>query len=192
MLQDAHGHLLSGHDGIFKTKERLFQCFYWPGMDTDIADHLQHYHKCQIRKKSDKTGPILVMPLPQPTEPNQRVHADLFGPLHTSGNLKKYVLCITDAFTKYVDFVALPNKEAPTVTQGIFERWFCRFGMPLDLVTDQGKEFCSQLSEDLLKLMQVSHLKTTAYHPQCNSQAEVANKTIAKYLDSFVDESTLD
>ena len=181
MLQDAHGHLLSGHDGIFKTKEHLFQCFYWPGMDTDIANHLQHCHKCQIRKKSDKSGPILVMPLPQPTEPNQRVHADLFGLLHTSGNSKKYVLCITDAFTKYVDFVALPNKEAPTVTQGIFERWFCRFGMPLDLVTDQGKEFCLQLSEDLFKFMQVSHLKTTAYHLQCNSQAEVANKTIAKY-----------
>ena len=181
VLQDAHGHLLSGHDGIFKTKERLFQCFYWPGMDTDIANHLQRCHKCQIRRKSDKTGPVLVTPLPQPTEPNQRIHADLFGPLRTSGNSKKYVLCITDAFTKYVDFVALPNKEAPTVTQGIFERWFCRFGMPLDLVTDQGKEFCLQLSEDLFKFMQVSHLKTTAYHLQCNSQAEVANKTIAKY-----------
>ena len=40
--------------------------------------------------------------------------------------------------------------------------------------------------------MKVSHLKTTAYHPQCNSQAEVANKTIAKYLASFVDSTTLD
>jgi len=33
---------------------------------------------------------------------------------------------------------------------------------------------------------------TTAYHPQCNSQAEVANKTIAKYLASFVDSTTLE
>ena len=64
--------------------------------------------------------------------------------------------------------------------------------MPLELVMDQGKEFCSELSEDLFRHMQVSHLKTTAYHPQCNSQAEVANKTIAKYLASFVDETTLD
>ena len=38
--------------------------------------------------------------------------------------------------------------------------------------------------------MQILHLKTTAYHPQCNSQAEVANKTIAKYKAVFVDEST--
>ena len=37
----------------------------------------------------------------------------------------------------------------------------------------------------------VRHNTTTAHHPQCNSQAEVANKTIAKYLASFVDSSTL-
>ena len=64
--------------------------------------------------------------------------------------------------------------------------------MPLDVVTDQGKEFCGELTEDLFRLMKVTHLKTTAYHPQCNSQAEVANKTIAKYLASFVSDSTLD
>ena len=27
-LSDAHGNLLVGHDGIYKTKERLLQCFY--------------------------------------------------------------------------------------------------------------------------------------------------------------------
>ena len=192
VLQEAHGHLMSGHDGIFKTKERLFQCYYWPGMDKDISNHIEHCHKCQLRRKAAPPGPVLVTPLPQTTEPNQRVHADLFGPLKASGSQKKYVLCVTDAFTKYVELVAIPNKEAPTVAQAIFERWFCRFGMPLELVTDQGKEFCSELSEDLFRHMQVSHLKTTAYHPQCNSQAEVANKTIAKYLASFVDETTLD
>jgi len=32
----------------------------------------------------------------------------------------------------------------------------------------------------------------SSHHPQCNSQAEVANKTIAKYLSTFCDDSTLD
>ena len=99
---------------------------------------------------------------------------------------------MTDAFTKYVELVALPNKEAATVAQAIFERWFCRFGIPLEVITDQGKEFCAELTEDLFKLMKTDHRTTTAYHPQCNSQAEVANKTIAKYLSSFTDDSTLD
>ena len=60
------------------------------------------------------------------------------------------------------------------------------------IVSDKGGEFTSQLSEDLFRLMQIDHRTTTAYHPQCNSQAEVANKTIAKYLASFVDSSTLE
>jgi hypothetical protein len=41
-------------------------------------------------------------------------------------------------------------------------------------------------------LLRLHHQQTAAHHPQCNSQAEVCNKTIAKYLNSFVDKSTLD
>jgi hypothetical protein len=48
VLQEAHGHLLTGHDGVYKTKERIFQCYYWPGMDANISDHLKTCHKCQF------------------------------------------------------------------------------------------------------------------------------------------------
>ena len=161
-LKDAHGHLLTGHNGVFKTKERLFQCYYWPGMDKDIADHLQQCHQCQMRRKSDRPSPVIVNVLPQATEPNQRVHADLFGPLRVSGTQKRFVLCMTDAFTKYVELTSLPNKESATVAQAIFEKWFCRFGIPLEVFTDQGKEFCGELSKDLFRLMQVTHTTTSA------------------------------
>jgi hypothetical protein len=52
-LSEAHGELLTGHDGIYKTKERLFQCFYWPGRDADIATHLKSCHRCQVRRRDD-------------------------------------------------------------------------------------------------------------------------------------------
>ena len=192
ILKDAHGHLLAGHDGLFKTKERIMQCYYWPCMDKDINDHIQQCQKCQMRKKNLTTYQTELKPLPQCTEPNQRVHADLFGPLKTSGNNKKYILCMTDAFSKYVELVPLPDKEAITVASGIFSRWICRFGSPLQIVTDGGKEFTANLSNELFNQMQIIHLTTSPYHPQCNSQAEVVNKTIAKYLSSFVDKTTLD
>jgi len=110
-LVDAHGNQLVGHDGIYKTKERLFQCYYWPGMDTDIAAHLKACHRCQIRRTDDRPPPSLLSSLLQPTEPNHRVHADLFGPLKTSDSGKKFILCMTDALTKYVELVPLPNKK---------------------------------------------------------------------------------
>jgi hypothetical protein len=192
VLQEAHGHLLAGHDGQGKTKNRILQSYWWPKMDYDITDHLQKCQKCQARRTDHKAPPQLLSPLPQCSEPNQRVHCDLFGPLKTSGQNKKFILCMTDAFTKYVELVALPDKEALTVTSAIFNRWICRYGVPLEIVTDQGKEFCNKMSDEIYKLINTKHQTTTARHPQCNAAAEVCNKTIAKYLNSFVDASTLD
>ena len=190
ILHEAHGHLLAGHFGVSKTKQRLLQSYYWVNMEKDITEHLRHCDKCQLTKGS-KMKPELLSPLPQCTEPNQRVHADLFGPLKTANGDKKFILCITDAFTKYVELVVLPNKEALTMSSGIFNHWICRFGLPLEIVTDQGKEFNNKMADHLFSELNIRHSTTSSYHPQCNSQAEVCNKTIAKYLADYVDDSTL-
>jgi hypothetical protein len=82
-----------------------------------------------------------------------------------SANEKKFILCNTDAFTKYVQLVALANKEAITVSTAIFNHWIFHFGMPVNLITDQGKEFCAGISEELFKHLGTSHLQTTAGQP---------------------------
>ena len=110
----------------------------------------------------------------------------MFGPLKTTIGDKKYILSMTDAFTKYVELVVTPSKEAAVIAKAIFDRWICRYGCPLEIVTDQGKEFWAKLSNEL----KIRHATTSPYHRQCNSQAEVAYKTIAKYLASVVDETT--
>ena len=192
ILQEAHGAALSGHGGTLKTKEWILQSYFCPGMDQDIQTHLKTCQKCQLRWTRDQTKPALLSPLPQCTQPNQRIHADLFGFLVVSGRGKKYILCITDAFTKYVELVAINNKEASTVAEAIFEKWFCRYGIPMEIVTNGGKEFCAKVSNEVIKRMGATHLKTAPYHPQCNSQAEVANKTMANYLSKYGDQMTLD
>jgi hypothetical protein len=104
-----------------------------------------------VVKFIDKTTvptPALLSLLAQPIVPNQCIHADLFGPLKISDKGKKFILCMKDAFTKYIELVPLTNKEADTVAEAIFNKWLCHFGMPLDLITDQGTEFCSKLSND--------------------------------------------
>ena len=108
-------------------------------MDKDIIEHLKTCDKCQVTKAT-KVTPELLSPLPQCTEPNQCLHADLFGPLKTMSGHKKFILCLTDVFTKYVELVTIPNKEAFTVATAILNRWIFYFGLPLELVTDKGKE----------------------------------------------------
>jgi hypothetical protein len=109
----------------------------------------------------------------------------------TADSNKKFVLCITDAFTKYAVVTSIQNKNAETVADAIFKEWFCKFGIPAQIHTDGGKEFVNKLSAEMMELMNVAHTKTSPAHPQCNSQVEVFNKTVKKYLASFVDNTAL-
>ena len=186
-----HGSWYGGHGGINKVKQRLLTRYFWPNMDKDISDVISKCHKCQVRNK-DNNPKAPLKPLPTLSLPNQRIHADLFGPLRTSESGKKFILVVTDAFTKYVELVATENKEASTISEAIFNNWICRFGIPAELVTDQGKEFTASVCQELWKKLDIIHSTTSPTHPQCNSQAEVVNKTIAKYLAAFVNENTLD
>jgi hypothetical protein len=61
------------------------------------------------------------------------IDANLFGPLKRRYASKKYILVITDAFTKYMELI---DKEALTMTSTIFSWWVCRYGLPLELITN--------------------------------------------------------
>jgi hypothetical protein len=109
----------------------------------------------------------------------------------TADSNKTFVLCITDPFTKYAVVTSIQNKNAETVADTIFKEWFCKFGIPAQIHTDGGKEFVNKLSAEVMELLNVPHTKTLPAHPQCNSQVEVFNKTVKKYLASFMDETAL-
>jgi transposase InsO family protein len=76
------------------------------------------------------------------------------------------------------------------VALALFSRWLCRHGLPLEIVSDNGKEFCNKIVDTILKLMGIEKSHKTPYHPQTNAQAEVCNKTIAAYLKTQVLSST--
>jgi hypothetical protein len=63
---------------------------------------------------------------------------------------KKFILCITDDFSKYQELVTVPGKNAPTLASALFSRWFCRHGLSLEIVLDNGREFCNEIVDTLL------------------------------------------
>jgi len=110
--------------------------------------------------------------------------------INTNSN-KKFVICITDAFTKYSVVTAIVSKDAETMAKAIYRDWFSEFGIPAQIHMESGKEFVNKLSEEFFQLLNVSHTKTSPAHPQCNAQVEVFNKTVKKFLQSFIDDTTL-
>ena len=53
----------------------------------------------------------------------------------------RYILVIADYFSKWTEAFPMKNKCADTVADILVEKIILRFGMPLVIHTDQGREF---------------------------------------------------
>jgi len=189
LMRAAHAGRFSGHGGEAKTLQRLQLRYFWPGMAADVADFIKSCEICQRSKNppnwNRQRAPL--NPLPVPDAPNERVHVDLFSLSRASNAGNKHILVATDAFSKLVELVPLPDKTAPTVATAIFNRWICRYACPKEIVSDQGREFCNAMSEELWQKLGIHHKRTAAYHPQTNTSAESFNRTLIKILRSMMD-----
>ena len=187
----ALAHKSVGHGGLDKTLHRITPFAFWPDIYADLKAFLPTCGPCTLKKKDPHLQPKMpIRPLPQEERPNARVHLDLYGPLLNHNNQKKFILVITDAFSKYTRLIIIPNKSEQTVATNFIANWCHIFGYPLAIVTDQGKEFTNSLLAAILKEAQVKHFTTTPYHPQANAQAEVFNRSMTRYLRAaIVDQS---
>lgn len=188
VLEFTHDHQLAGHKGINQTMKRIEQKYWWPGWREDVKQYIQKCTDCVQKRISNPEKKIPIRPNALVSEPNQRIHVDLFGPIKNSNSGNKYVLVMTDAFTKYLETVAIPDKEALTVASALYNKWICRFGIPDLIASDGGKEFVNKMSDELYSLLNIRRLTTSAYHPQCNSQAEVINKSLSRYMRAYLED----
>ena len=73
-----------------------------------------------------------------------------------------------------------------------FENIFTRYGLPLEIVSDQGVHFVNEVIEFLLAEFMVTHKRSAPHHPQANGLAESTNKTLCTELTKVVGGSQLD
>ena len=195
LLREAHNSHLGGHQGIYRTAERIRQQFWWPAMEHEVALHVRACQTCQAT--SNKDGPTTIPHDVFPAEkgPNHRVHVDLFGPLKDKEGGQKFILGMTDAFTKILRLKALHSKSAVEVAQAIWSDWMAIYGVPKTIVSDNGAEFVNQLQAEIYKLLQVKHKTTTPYHPVCNQMQEHQHRGMAHYIRTALhaaSETTID
>ncbi len=190
LLRAAHAHRFAGHKGTAITLHRIREKYWWPSMTVDVDQFVGSCDICQQAKDPVhfKRNKEPLHSLAAPDSPWVRMHADLFTVGRKSKKGHKYVLVMTDAFSKLVELVPLPDKEAKTVAAAIVDTWVCRYACPKQVVTDRGKEFCNKLTDELYKKLGVQHLRTSAYHPQTNSSAESFNRELIKIMCTLLDD----
>jgi hypothetical protein len=114
--------------------------------------------------------------------PFKRIAIDVAGPFPRSDQGNHYLLITMDYFTKWPEVYAIPNQEALRVAEVLVANFFCRFGIPQELHSDQGCNFKSQLVQKVLQCLGVSKTCTTPLHPQSDGMVQRYIKTIEKHL----------
>src|SRR4051812_46893911 len=99
--------------------------------------------------------------------------------------VNRYVVVAIDFFTKWPEARAGPVADATTITQFLYEEIITRHGIPNQVTSDRGTEFCNELIETLAQNYQIKHIRTTAYHPQGNGQTERVNRTLKDILSKI-------
>ena len=176
-----------GHFGVKRTIHKIQQQFWWPSMEQSIVDHVQRCLVCQAFNVDRKKRPGFLNPIPAPDGPNLLLGIDYCGPFPTTPDGNRYVLCLTDYFTKFVNAIALPVCTASATAEAVFKEHVCRYGVPKAIISDQGTSFNNQLMLSMSKLLGYHHIFCTAYHPQSNGQTERFNCTFVVQLAKLTD-----
>ena len=111
----------------------------------------------------------------KPGYPMQIVAVDILGPLPESDAGNSYLLVVGEYFTHWMEVFPIPNQEVVTVVRTLVDKYFCRFGLPEHLHSDQGKQFESDLLKEVCRVLWITKSRTTAYHPQSDGLVERYN-----------------
>ena len=191
ICREIHDGRTASHLGKKKVLRLINKHFYWYKMDRDVGWWIRTCEVCQKRKRPVKE-PRAPMTKYISGFPNERVAMDVVGPAKTSKSGNKYVLCITDHFSKYSKAIPMPDQVSERVAKIFVQEWIYMWGEPLSLHTDRGANFESELLAEVCRHLRISKTRTTAYHPQGNAQVERYNQTVVDIIAKLTNQETFD
>ncbi|UYV65945.1 hypothetical protein LAZ67_3005963, partial [Cordylochernes scorpioides] len=186
VMSEYHNHMLNGHLGVARTTYRLKNKYYWPSMLKDVSEFVKTCHLCQSRKGSNHLPSGLLQPIPPANYPFERIGIDFVGPLPSTKRRRKWIIVLTDYYTKYAETKAVSEATVKEVSTFLIEHIILRHGAPKFLISDRGSQFTSNLMKEVMKMCKVKHCFTTSYHPQTNGLTERLNRTLINMISMYV------
>ena len=172
VMQELH----NSHPGVTRMKSIARSYVWWPKIDHQIETLVKSCITCQSTRDMPPVAPL--HPWVWPAKPWQRLHIDFAGPF-----LGKTFFILVDAHSKWPEIVEM---KSTTSQQTIFvlRNLFATYGLPLQIVSDNGPQFTSAEFEHFLKMNGVKHILCSPYHPSSNGLAERFVKTFKRAMQA--------
>ena len=183
-MQLHHGLSHVGRDAMMTS---IGKEWWWKGMGRDIA---RYCHRCITCAQYNPGRPVKIKMghQPRPKGPWEHLQIDFTGPLPQSYG-RTYCLVIIDQFTRWVEAFPTKNCSATAVARILAEEVIPRWGVPLQIDSDQGTHFTGKVVKTICQLMGIKQKFHIPYHPQSSGMVERMNRTLKTSLSKAMHES---
>ena len=173
MRGDILNQLHQAHMGIEKTRRLARESVYWPGINKDIEQTTKNCEACQELQPSQQKEPL--QPHEIPSTPWTKLGSDLFAVDRDD------FLIITDYYSKYPVVYKLASTKSDTVARTT-AALFSLFGVPNEIVTDNGPQYSGQPYQDMCKKWGINHTTSSPRYPRSNGLAERNIRTVKSII----------
>jgi hypothetical protein len=178
--------------GYFSAKDIAFKIirkgYYWP---TIFLDYYKFAISCDKCQKIVGKEHIFVIPLQHflPNFPFSKWGLDFIGLLNHSSSMGHiFILTNTNYFTKWIDIVPLRNTQDEQVISFLESNIFSRFGVPLEIIMDNGPAFISTNLTQFMAKLGVKHFTSSSYYPHGNGKEKSTNKNLIRIINRIIED----
>ena len=93
----------------------------------------------------------------------------------------KMFLLVIDSNSKWLEVELMPSTTSEATIEKLRET-FARYGIPEQLVSDNGPQFTSHEFAEFMKRNRIKHILVAPYHPRSNGQAERFVQTFKQFF----------
>jgi len=180
-----HNSLPGGHPGHLKTLEVIRRNYWWPGMTVFVKNYVAGCAICQQMKVNTHPSAPSLFPIKAQTNalPFSQVTCDFITDLPKCNSFNSLMVVIDHGSSKGV--ISIPCSKminATQTAQNYIDHVYQRFGLPDSFLSDRGPQFNSHVFKEMMQLLGVKTLRSTAYHPQTDGETECVNQELEIYF----------
>nr|XP_025641263.1 uncharacterized protein LOC112736141 [Arachis hypogaea] len=187
VMNEVHEGVCGNHIGGRALAAKIIRTgYYWPTIKRDCIAKVKTCDKCQ-KHEAISTKPAEVLHSMEVSWPFYRWGLDILGPFPTAPGQVKFLLVSIDYFSKWIEAQPLAKITAEKVRSFIWRNIICRFGIPKEIISDNGRQFTDNKLGLFLKNFNIQHRFSSVEHPQTNGQAEAANRVVLQAIKKKLD-----
>ena len=154
-------------------------------MKRDISFWISTCPLCQLNanKLTEHHGEIHPLSVSKAFE---RLHLDFIEELPITQKGNKWIITTVDSLTNWPTARAVLYASAEETANFIYKEITTRFGCPVEIITDRGSSFKSNLVKAYSARVGVKHKLTSAFHPTTNAKNEKFNGTLKPIFQKYV------